>query len=308
MDINRNTMSALFTFYSAAFAAAFSAAKAKTTYEKFCMIEGNASSKILEFPFLESFAFMRAWLGDRQIKNIASKKLTMTEMPFEDTVGVPMRDIETDTWGQYGTIIAQMGTAGEMLWDRLAAEALIANASWIDGKPFFNDTASGANARKYNKSVIVNKATGALTAVTFEAAFTAMESYCDHTGESLGVAPDTLMVGPALRDKAWDILVNEFSYDATDKVQVRNKNKGKAELVVNKRLVGAAANNWYLMDNSGNIKTVIIQQSKKAKLVRIDKETDEGVFMQGKALYGTDAYGSAALAFPHLCYAGIVSS
>lgn len=307
MDINRNTMSALYTFYSKKFGDAFAKAAVASIYAKYCMIEGNAASKILEFPFLESFAFMREWLGDRQIKNLASKKLRMVEKPFEDTVGVPMRDIETDTWGQYGTIVAQMGQAGEQLWDRLAVEALVANANWIDDLPFFNATASGAGTRKYNKSVIVNKTTAALTAITFALGYKTMSLYCDHVGESLGVVPDTLMVGPALYDTAWDILVNDFSYDATDKVQVKNKNKGRAELLLNKRLTGAYANHWYLMDNSGVIKTVIIQQSKPAKLTRLDNATDEPVFMQGKALYGTDAYGNAALAFPHLCYAGIVA-
>ncbi|MHB9138187.1 MAG: Mu-like prophage major head subunit gpT family protein [Victivallaceae bacterium] len=307
MDINRNTMSALYTYYSKKFGDAFAKAAVASIYQKFCMMEGNASSKILEFPFLESFAFMREWLGDRQIKNLASKKLRMVEKPFEDTVGVPMRDIETDTWGQYGTIIAQLGQAGEQLWDRLAVEAILANANWIDDLPFFNDTASGAGARKYKKSVIVNKTTAALTAITFALAYKTMSLYCDHVGESLGVVPTHLMVGPALYDTAWDILVNEFSYDATDKVQVKNKNKGRCELILNKRFAGTSANHWYLMDCSGEIKPVIIQQSKLAKLTRIDAANDEIVFMQGKALYGTDAYGSAALAFPHLCYAGIVA-
>ena len=307
MDINRNTMSALFTYYSMRFINAFTKAKTTSTYQKFCMMEGDATKRILEFPFLEAFAFMRKWLGDRQIKNLASKKLTMTEDAYEDTLGVPVRDIETDSWKSFGTIFAQMGLAGEKLWDRLAVLALIANGNWIDGKAFFNSNASGASARKYKDSVIVNNTTDALSAVTFSAGFTAMESYCDHTGESLDVSPTILMVGPALRKAAEAILVNKFAYDPVDKVQIDNPNQGKCELVINKRLVGAAANNWYLMDCSGEILPVILQQSKLAKLTRMDQPTDEIVFMQGKAIYGTDAYGSAALAFPHLCYAGIVA-
>ena len=308
MDINRNLMSAVFTYISLRFKNAFTAAAVNSTYKIFCMLDGNVKSKVLEFPFLEAFAFMREWIGSRKVKNLASKKLTLTERAFEDTLGIPMRDIETDNWQQYGTIFGQMGQAGEQLWDRLAVEALTGAGNWIDDKAFFLSTASGSGARKYGKSVIVNKTTSALTAVTFGAARTTMMSYADHQGESLGVVPDTLMVGPALEDTAWDILVNDFAYDATDKVQIKNKNKGRAKLVVNKRLVGDYANHWYLMDCSGEIKPVILQQSKLAKLTRMDNETDANVFQNGEALYGTDAYGNAAAAFPHLVYGGIVSA
>jgi phage major head subunit gpT-like protein len=306
MDINRNFMSAAFTYISLRFQNAYTAAAEKSTYKLYCMVEGSASSKVIELPFLEAFAFMREWLGDRQIKNLSSKKLTLIERAFEDTVGIPMRDYETDNWKTYGTLFAQMGQAGEQLWDRLAAEALANPGSWIDNKAFFLATATGNGARKYGKAVIVNKTTDPLSAASFAAGRTVMMSYCGHNGESLGVVPDTLMVGPALEDVAWDILVNEYAYDPDDKVQIKNKNKGRAKVVVNKRFVGDYANHWRLMDCSGEIKPILLQQSKKAKLVRMDNETDANVFFNGQALYGTDAYGNAAAAFPHLVYGGIV--
>ena len=308
MDINRSLMSAVYTYISMRFKNAFTGAAAKSTYQVFCMLDGNVNSKVLEFPFLEAFAFMREWIGSRKAKNLASKKLRIVERAFEDTIGIPMRDIETDSWQQYGTIFGQMGQAGEQLWDRLAVAALTGAGNWIDDKAFFLSTASGNGARKYGSSIIVNKATDALTAEIFAAKRTIMMSYSGHKGESLGVVPDTLMVGPALEDTAWDILENEFRYDATDKVQIKNKNKGRAKVVVNKRLVGDYANHWYLMDCSGEIKPVILQQSKKAKLTRMDNETDANVFMNGEALYGSDAYGNAAAAFPHLVFGGIVAA
>lgn len=306
MDINSNAMRAMYTYYSMRFQAAFTKAAANSIYQKFCMVDGNVASKVLEFPFLEAFAFMREWLGPRQVKNLSSKILRIIERAFEDTIGIPVRDIETDNWKQYATILAQMGQAGEQLWDRLATDALTGAGNWIDDKAFFNSATSGAGARRYKKSVITNKTTAALTAVTFNAARTAMMLYCDHTDQSLGVVPDTLMYGPALEDTVWDILVNEFAYDATDKVQIKNKNKGRAVPLLNKRLVGDYANYWFLMDCSGEIKPVVVQQSKLAKLTRMDAPTDANVFHDGKAVYGTDAYGNAAAAFPHLVYGGIV--
>jgi phage major head subunit gpT-like protein len=55
------------------------------------------------------------------------------------------------------------------------------------------------------------------------------------------------------------------------------------------------------------IKPVIVQKGKEPIFTRLDKDTDENVFMRNEFLYGTEAYGAAALAFPHLAYAGIVS-
>ncbi|MCF6174823.1 MAG: Mu-like prophage major head subunit gpT family protein [Victivallaceae bacterium] len=303
MDINRNSMSAVFTYISLRFKNAFGRAVKNSTYKTFCMVDGNVKSKVLEFPFLEAFAFMREWIGSRKAKNLASKKLTITERAFEDTIGIPMRDIETDNWQQYGTIFGQMGEAGEQLWDRLATAALTGAGNWIDNKAFFLTTASGSGARKYGKAIIVNKTTSALSAATFAAGRTKMMSYCGHNGESLGVVPDTLMIGPALEDTAWDILENQLAYDS-DKVATNNKNKGRAKIVINYRLIGDYANEWYLQDNRGEIKPVILQQSKQAKLTRMDNATDANVFLNGEALYGSDAYGNAAAAFPHLVYQG----
>lgn len=309
MDINRSSMSAVYTYYSMRFKDAFARAEKSSVYKRFCMIDGSASSTIIELPFLDAFAFMREWIGDRQIKNLKSEKLRIIERAFEDTIGVKMRELETDNWRMYGNITAQMGQAGEQLWDRLGTDALTGAGNWIDDKAFFLSTASGAGARKYGEdSIIVNKTTSALTAATFMAGRRKMMTYADHVGESLGVMPNILMVGPDLEDAAYDIVVNEFAYDATDKVQIKNKNKGRCELLVNKRLVGAYANYWFLMDCSGELKPVLLQKSKEAKLTKLDALTDDNVFFQGQAIYGTDAFGNAAPAFPHLVYGGIVAA
>ena len=52
---------------------------------------------------------------------------------------------------------------------------------------------------------------------------------------------------------------------------------------------------------------IALQKSKEAALISKNKPDDEGVFMEDQAIFGTAAYGSAAAAFPHLVYAGVVS-
>ena len=133
-----------------------------------------------------------------------------------------------------------------------------------------------------------------------------MTSYVGHAGEPLAVTPDTLMVGPAQYFRAKAILENEFRKDDDAAVTVDNDCKGLARLILNPRIVGAYANNWYLMSCSGPIKPVAVQKSKEPALVSKNAPNDEGVFMEDKAIFGTAAYGSAAAAFPHLVFGGIV--
>ena len=289
---------AMKTAYDLAFKNAFESASG--TYEQFSMTVGDAAHSIVKLPFLEQFAHMRKWIGARNIKNLSGKMLTMTEDAYEDTLGISQREIETDNWTMYLPAIQQMAVNSAQLWDQLAVEALLNPAKWIDGKSFFSTD------RKYDKSIICNTTGEALSHASFKAAYQTMSSYAGHAGEPLAVAPDTLMVGPAQYFKAKAILENEFMKDDSGTVTVDNDCKGLAKLILNPRIIGSKANNWYLMSCSGPIKPVAVQKSKEPALVSKNAPTDEGVFMEDKAIFGTAAYGSAAAAFPHLVFGGIV--
>ena len=298
MNLNEK-FAAMKIAYDLAFKNAFEAAG--TTYEQFCMIVGDSAHTTIKLPFMEQFSCMRKWLGARQIKNLEGKMITMTEDAYEETVGIKVREIETDNWGMYMPTIQQMAVAAKALWDQLAAKAILDPGAWIDGKSFF------VTDRKYGKATICNKTTDALSAAAFKAAWQTMQSYCGHVGEPLAVQPDVLMVGPALEFTARDILENEYEIDGTGKITVKNSCKGLAKLIVNKRFVGPYANHWRLMSCGGPIKPIALQKSKEAALVSKNKPDDEGVFMEDQAIFGTAAYGSAAAAFPHLVYGGIVA-
>lgn len=296
MNITAEKISAMTTAFDLSFKTAFNAAP--TTFQDFCMVVGDADHMVVELPFFEAFSFMRKWIGPRQVKNLQARKLILREAAYEDTLGIPMREIETDNWGLYANSIAQMGVNAKNLWDRLAVEALTGDENWIDGKKFF------VADRKYGKSTICNKTTSALSASTFNAAYEAMSGYCGQNGEPLGIIPDTLIVGPKNRTKAFEILNAKLVSDGTTTVD--NPNLGVCKAIVNPRLVGACDDYWFLACCGGPIKPVVIQKSKEGALVSLNQPTDECVFTEGQALYGTDAYGSAACAFPHLIYGGIL--
>jgi phage major head subunit gpT-like protein len=74
--------------------------------------------------------------------------------------------------------------------------------------------------------------TSALTEATFNTAYLAMMSYKAHNDKPMGIIPNLLVVGPKLRTTAWDIVKNQFNYNASDKVQVRNVNENIVDLLI----------------------------------------------------------------------------
>jgi phage major head subunit gpT-like protein len=246
---------------------------------------------------------MSKWVGDRVLANIKSGKLTVVNDPFEKTITVRRTDILDDQFGIYSPLIQAMGVSAGALWLKLGATALLDNGTWADGKAFF------ATDRKYSPQTIANYTTDALSAASFKAAKTAMESFVLDGGEPGEVVPRVLLVGPSLRDTAWDIVKNEWVTSGTGKGgAVKNAQQGACELKVCRRFVGAYANHWRLLGEQGGMRSVYVQQRELPKLTRMDRDTDYNVFMKGDFYYGTDARGAAFLTLPHLAYAGVVAA
>jgi phage major head subunit gpT-like protein len=307
MDINRQNMDALFQTYNAAFTAGMQSAAGRPTPEDVLVTDfalvAPGSGAATVYAWLNQISGMREWLGDRVIGNIETGKLTVTNRDFEKTIGVKRNDILDDQVGVYMPLITNMGFVGESIWGKLGSDALLANGVWADGKAFF------AADRKYGDQDIVNIGTDALSDVTFKAAKVKMESFMLHGGEPGEVVCKTLMVGPSLRETGWNIVKNEYVSSGTGKGgSIKNPNLGACELRINRRWVGANANKWALLGEQGGMKSVYVQQREKARLTRLDRDTDENVFMRNMFYYGTNCRGEAFLTLPHLAFLGNVAA
>jgi phage major head subunit gpT-like protein len=308
MDINRANMDALFVSYNTAFTSGMQLAGVKTNPEQLILDEiammGSSSGAATVHAWLSQIGGMREWIGDRVIANIESGKLSVVNRDFEKTVAVSRNDIEDDNYGVYTPLVSAMGQSAGALWMTLGIDALAANGKWADGKDFF------ATDRKMGKATIANKVTTALSADTFKAARIAMESYKLHGDEPAEVTPTTLLVGPGLRDAAWNIVENDFVVGGeTNKAgSIKNPNKGTVKLRVSPRLVGTRANYWFLLGEKGGIKPVYVQKRKEPILTRMDKDNDDNVFWKNEYAYGTHARGEAFLTLPHLAYAGLATA
>jgi len=301
-------MDALFATYNTAFTEGMQTAGQRPTPEDLAVEDiamiGTSTGAATIHGWINQIGGMREWIGDRVISNIESGKLTVVNKDYEKTISVKRNDIEDDQYGIYAPLIRAMGNAAGSLWLKLAIDALVGNGKWADDKAFF------ASDRKYGSQTINNVTTSALSETTFKAARAALESVKLHGDEPGEVVPKVLVVGPALRETAWNLVKNEWVVGGTTNKagSIRNPNLGACELRVSRRLVGDYANYWFLLGTQGGMMPVYVQKRKEPVLTRMDRDTDENVFMRNEYYYGTDARGAAFLTLPHLAYGGLVTA
>ena len=302
MDINRENLNELFKTFKVLFQKGLS--NAPSNYEKYSTVIPSTSA-VQVYPYLEQFGRMREWIGDRQLRSVASQKVEVVNRDFEDTVVVKRNDIEDDQYGIYGTLIQMLGQNAGQIWGDLAVEALLGGDEkvWGDALPFFSAT------RKYGEdSTINNLGSAELSVEAYAAARAQMLSYRGHDGKTLRVNPGLLIVGPANEGMANDILkassrlvaTSVANGDSTEVISgsIQNTWAGTAQIVIEPEL----GKEWYLADVSGALKPVCVQKRQDVKLTRLDGDTDDNVFHRKEYIYGADARGEAFLSFPHLIY------
>lgn len=296
MDINRANMQALFTGYNRIFLDAYQS-YVDTTYAQF-VGEVNAGTSQIDMPMLEQLTGMREWVDVREIKNLKSDKLTIKARFFEDTVAVKREDVEDDQYGLYNSLFQTMAQNAANLPNDITNELLAAAASakWMDGAAFFGTT------RKYGKEVISNKGTSALTYDSFNTAYDTMRTYKGHGGKSLGVKPNLLLHGPSLRTTVADVIKAPIRAVTVGDAAVTMPNPN-ANLVTPIEVDGITNSDWFLLDARKPFKPIIMFMRKRPnRLIRLDREEDENVFMNRQFIYGTDGRAEVAFAMPHLIY------
>lgn len=250
------------------------------------------------YAWLDKFPGFREWVGERVFNNVAGQRYEVLNRHFEDSVSMPMNDIDDDQYGVYGPMVQMMSENWMELKYYLAIEALLLNPLCFTGKTFF------ATDHKYGKNTINNKGTVALSKTTFEAAWTAMSTYKFANNELCRAKPTHLVYGPALHATAHGIVVARQITDGDGNL-VDNPNYNRAIPVELAEFSGTYANYWMLLDCSRPIKPVARQIRKEASpFMDIDPATVQRL---GRYDILADGRAAAAPTFPHLAYGGLVA-
>lgn len=126
---------------STAFAARFNAGvgTAKPTYQQVAtVLPSNAGATA--YGWLGDFPRLKEWIGDRQLKELAKHKYTITNKLFESSIGVPRVDYEDNDYGRYGIVFEQMGYDAAVYPDEHVFNLLKNGFTELcyDGQPFFD--------------------------------------------------------------------------------------------------------------------------------------------------------------------------
>ena len=294
MNLNSETMRNLFYAFNAYLQRGLDGGW--KDYTRYCGFV-KSTARIEKYPQTILAGAMREWVGDRVINEVKGKVLEVVNKDYEHTEGVSRNDIEDDTIGFYESLFYEMGLNAANLWAELSTEALTGNGKWADEKAFF------LADRKIGKAAINNIVSGELSAETYETAASQMMMFTKADGKTpLGLVPDLLVVGPALKNTAKRILKMEMVVE--NGVAVSNPNKDEADILVNPYLTGENSKKWFLMCTKRGIKPVVVQKRKEGTLQRWDKESDECVKEHNRNDYGIHYRGAAALVAPQLIVGG----
>lgn len=248
------------------------------------------------YAWMEQIPGFREWVGDRQFKNVRSGKFEIVNRDWEDSVSMGRNEIEDDQYGVYAPLVQMMGEAWTLKKYQLVIAVLTGNTVCFTGKAFFADD------HAYGDNTIDNVVTDALSASSFEAAFTAAAGWKFSNGELCRTRFTHLVHGPKLHDTAFNIVDAQFKVSGNS--QIPNSNFKRVQRVELEDLSGDYDDYWYLVDASKPIKPVARQIRREASPM-MDTRPEE-VMRTGRFDVMADGRAAAGPTFPHLAYAGIL--
>ncbi len=282
MDITNASLTALYVKYSQIFQQAF--LRYGIYWPKFAQLF-NSTTTTETHVWADRIPMLRQWIGDRIIQNVSLRTYSLTNLPFELTVGLDefnVRDNKINAFSPTVQMLAQQSKKwGDTLFYGIQsgtanAGAIVAGASTTtyDGVAFWSgahpvNTDAGAAGPLGSQSNLAT-ATPLTTAAYFEARQT-MRDFLGADGLPLNVNPSLLMVPTASEAAAIQILQTQWTAPAAAvgqnaaAVVQQNAMYGTADLLVTPdmgvitEVGGNTGTPWILMDPSGPVKPFLFQ-------------------------------------------------
>lgn len=261
-------------------------------YDKLAMVVNSTGAEEV-YGWMLDIPRMRRWDGARIINNLKAADHTIKNESFELTVGVRRDAIEDDRLGVYAPRMTAMGVQAKIFKDQLVADLLLAGDSTngYDGQFFFDTDHPDGKGGTYSNIQTAKP----LTETNLELAWTAMTSLTGSDGQSLGVMPTTLVVGPLLKMTARKILTLQTLANGAS-----NPYNGLVDLVVLPQL--GTSLDWYLLDLTDELRGLVIQNRREAEFVSMTAANDDSVFYRKEYVYGVDARAGAGYGLPFLAF------
>lgn len=250
----------------------------------------TTSTRLQERYDLELISIVfREWKGARRFRNAGEIEFTIKNMPFESSLAFD-RDVgdDSDFSAKMQRLIPLFLAAFESKKADLVAQLLLNGASQkcYDGQNLFDTdhpiddpTATGALQNYWASGMALTRA----NIVTVETAMTTRPAASD-SSEVRMVQPRVLLVGPALRDTA-DQIVNTTEIVDGSGNRMRNSMYQRYRVLVSPRLVSQPTA-WYLWDPM--YKPCIVQVRKTADVIVRNDPRQDNMFHHRQIEIGAD--------------------
>jgi phage major head subunit gpT-like protein len=264
-------------------------------YEKIAtVVPSNAPSEV--YKWLGKMPRMREWVGERVAHKLGAQSHQINNKDWEATLEVDRDDIRYDRLGIVMPMINDLASAEPLKKDELVFDLLINGFSdtfgvCYDGQNLFDTQHKAFNATDADQS---NTGTAALDADELNTAIKKMNEFEDENGVRYGVDPTHIVYGPALRATVRGLLKAE-----RDASGATNTQFGMLGDIMSHRITN---NDWFLIDNSKAIRSIIFQQVGGVNFVSKNTPNDEGVFWEKTFYWGIDATFNAGYGLWQCCY------
>jgi phage major head subunit gpT-like protein len=246
------------------------------------------------YPWANFTAQFREWLGDRQWNALTAELFEVANRDFEKSEKCKATLIKDDRFGVFVNVIGMYASAWEQLKFDLVIDVVKNNPLCFTGKALF------ANDHAYGENTLDNLVTDALTATSFEAAFTASSNWQFANGILVQPNWTHLVHGPKLRSTAFGIVEAKQISDGNGNL-VDNPNYNRCARVELKALAGTYDDYWMLVDGSQPVKAI----ARQIREVPVPRTNDvEDVEETGEYKFMASGRAAAAPTFPHLVYGG----
>jgi len=242
---------------------------------------------------------MREWLGAKQMKSLKDNTYTLANKDWEASLEVDRNELEDD---QYGMIPPRVQMLAQAAMEKYAIELsdLIINGdsnTAYDSVAFFSNT-SGVR-------VIDNLLGGTGTSLTqietdiASARSAMMQFYFDESDRKYGFKLDTIVCPPQLEVKFMKILDSTTAVSSSAAGVVNPFKNMLSQVIVDPRLGGDDANDWYGFATAYPIKPLILQDRKKIEFKSLVEGSDLA-FSWKKYQYSAESRFNVGYSFPHL--------
>lgn len=260
------------------------------------------------YPWLAKTQEFVEWSGGRQFADVISERFIVKNRKFETSVRMGEDQLEDEGSGLYLPIAERMGEAWQQLRLRLPTNVIVDNFISFDGLPILD------SGHAYGQFPLDNFVTTPLSSAAIEAADQTAGEWKFENGDPTATNWTHLVVGPALKKRAWDIFENQLLSDgagAGNSVATQNyfsSAERKNRIIINPYLTKKSGEGkdvdasffWFLIDKSRSIGPVGLQTR---RAVRTIMDTDPGrVQRTGNVDFMADGRLAALPTFAHLIY------